>query len=563
MLISRLLIIKKIKSNEVDLFLNPKIRNLMPNPFLLKDMEKGVDRLIKNILSKDITGIFGDYDVDGATATALLGNYFSEINHHFEILIPDRKIDGYGPSEETFNKLIKRKSKLIITVDCGTVSFAAINYASQKNVSVIVLDHHQSETSLPDAHAVVNPNRIDDKSKLNYLCAAGVTIMFLTALNSKLKKLNWFNDNNINEPNLLNYLDLVCLGTICDVVPLIGLNRAFVKQGLKIISNKKNIGIKSLYDIIDLPGVPNVHQIGYMIGPRINAGGRVGKSSHGSDLLMTKNISTAHKLATDLQMFNEERKFIENKLIDKIDSEAKKNLGDPVLVLSGYNWHEGIIGIVAARIKDKYNRPTFIISLNDNKGKGSARSVFGFDIGASIISAVHSSILSKGGGHKMAGGFSIDKNKIDEFKIFLIKKFKNSNAFKNTNNYMYIDSVLSSSAINEDFYSQINLLSPFGSGNSEPKFLLEKVKVLHAYTVGKKHLKITFLGNNRKTFKGMAFNVIGTNMEGYLSKSYKKNMNIVGKLSLNEWRGKRNIEFIIDDISVINTQRDMVPSSIG
>ena len=562
-IIARLLIIRNIKSEDVALFLNPTIKNLMPNPYLLNDMEKAVKKTTKIIMENEAIGIFGDYDVDGATATALLGNYFRQINHKAHIFIPDRKKDGYGPSVNTFKKLVDKKVKLIITVDCGTVSFDAINYANNQNVDVIVLDHHQSEIKLPNATAIVNPNRIDDKSNLNYLCAAGVTMMFLTALNKNLRLNDLFKNKKSLEPNLLNFLELVCLGTVCDVVPLVGLNRAFVKQGLKVIKNKRNIGIKSLYDIMNIQNTPNTYQVGYLIGPQINAGGRVGKSSHGSDLLMADDAVKAFKIASDLKKSNEERKLIERNLIEEVDVVAKKNINDPILLLSGNNWHEGIIGIIASRIKDKYNKPTLIISLDSTLCKGSARSVIGFDIGASIISAVHLSILKSGGGHKMAGGFTIDKNKIKEFKNFLISNFKKSLAYKNIKNDIYIDSSISTSALNLEFFNKINELSPFGSGNAEPRFLLEDIKVVHSYKIGDKHIKVTFVGKNRQSFKAIAFNAIGTNLEGYLSVNYKKNMNIIGKLSLNEWQGKRNIEFIIDDISVIKSIKEKVPSSIG
>ena len=287
---SKLLSIRNIKKEDINSFLNPSIKNFLPNPNILMDMEKTTLRTVKIISKKEKVGIFGDYDVDGASSTALLGNYFSQINLDFEIYIPDRKKEGYGPSIKSFQELIDKKVNVIFTVDCGTLSFDAVNYANKKNIDVIVLDHHQSQIDLPKAYSIVNPNRFDDKSSLHYLCAAGVSFMFLVSLNRELRSINWFKENNINEPNLINSLDLVSLGTVCDVVPLKGLNRALVKQGLKIIRSKKNLGLKTLLDICKIESSPSIYHLGYIIGPRINAGGRVGKCSHGANLLLNKQV---------------------------------------------------------------------------------------------------------------------------------------------------------------------------------------------------------------------------------------------------------------------------------
>ena len=352
---SKLLSIREIKNNEVNSFLNPSIKNFLPNPYNLIDMEKSTLRTTQAIKQKEKIGIFGDYDVDGATSTALLGNYFTELNLEFETYIPDRKKNGYGPSIESFKELISKDIKLIFTVDCGTLSFDAINYAMENKVDVIVLDHHQSEVKLPNAFSIVNPNRLDDKSNLQYLCAAGVSFMFLVSLNRELRSNNWFNKNNIKEPNLINFLDLVSLGTVCDVVPLIGLNRAMVKQGLKVLNSKKNLGLKTLLDICKIDVKPSIYHLGYLLGPRINAGGRVGKCSHGANLLLNKDPKSTFKLASELDQYNKERQMLEKDLLQKILNETKDYSDDPVLILSGKNWHEGVIGIVAARLKDKFN----------------------------------------------------------------------------------------------------------------------------------------------------------------------------------------------------------------
>jgi single-stranded-DNA-specific exonuclease len=560
---SKLLSIRNIKKEDIKSFLNPSIKNFLPNPNSLIDMEKATKRTINVINKKEKIGIFGDYDVDGATSTALLGKYFTQLKMSYEIYIPDRKKEGYGPSVKSFDELINKGVKIIFTVDCGTLSFEAINYAKKKNIDVIVLDHHQSEINLPEAFSVVNPNRLDDNSDLQYLCAAGVTFMFLVSLNRKLRLDNWFKSNNIIEPYLIDYLDLVSLGTVCDVVPLVGLNRAIVKQGLKILKIKKNLGLKTLLDICKIETNPSIYHLGYMLGPRINAGGRVGKCSHGANLLLNTDPREAFKLASELDQFNKERQMLEKDLLQKILNVTKDYSNDPVIVLSGNNWHEGVIGIVAARLKDKFNKPVIIISIEGKIGKASARSIIGFDIGSIIIAATQEKILIKGGGHKMAGGFSIDVENIEKFKNFIFRKFKNINEDLSSEKPLFFDSVISSTAINLDFYNKINALAPFGSGNPEPKFIIENLKTVNGKIVGEKHIKSILVGADGTSIKTIAFNAIDNGLGAYLLKNNNKLFNIAGKLSLNEWKGQSNVEFIIDDISVNKTFKNKVPSSIG
>ena len=502
---SRLLSIRKIKKEEINSFLNPSIKNFLPNPNILEDMEKSTLRTYEAIINEEKIGIFGDYDVDGASSTALLGNYFSELNLNYEIYIPDRKKEGYGPTNNSFKYFLDKNIKIIFTVDCGTLSFEAIDFAKKNKIDVIVIDHHQSEIKLPSAFSVVNPNRFDDKSNLQYLCAAGVSFMFLVSLNKQLRLKNWFKEKNVIEPDLLNYLDLVSLGTVCDVVPLVGLNRAIVKQGLKVIKSKKNLGIKTLLDICNIESNPSVYHLGYILGPRINAGGRVGKCSHGANLLLDKDPKKTFKIASELDQYNKERQMLEKDLLQKVLIKAKESLSDPVLILSGTNWHEGVIGIVASRLKDKFNRPVIIISKDGDKGKASARSIVGFDIGSVIISATQEKILLKGGGHKMAGGFSIKVENIEKFKNFIFRKFKNINLDLKSEKPLLLDSIISASAVNLDFYNKIALLQPFGSGNPEPKFMIENLSTVNVKVVGEKHIKSVLIGKDGSTIKSIAF----------------------------------------------------------
>jgi len=549
-IIAKLIAIRKKNINDINFYLNPSIKNQLPNPFKLKDMNKAVTRTYESIIKKDILGIFGDYDVDGATSTALLSRYFLSINQKFTTYIPDRKKEGYGPNTKAFDILISRGSKIIFTVDCGTLSFDPVKSAQTKNVDVIVLDHHQSDIKIPNACAVVNPNRHDDSSNLNYLCAAGVCFMFLVALNKKLRENDWFSKEKIPEPNILNFLDLVSLGTVCDVVPLIDLNRAIVKQGLKVIKNRSNLGLKTLYDHCKMKAQPTTYDLGYQIGPRINAGGRVGKSTHGAELLTSNDPQRVYQIVLDLDKYNTERKSIEHLLSDEINELAKNFINDPVLVLSGKNWHEGILGIIASRIKEKYNKPTVLISLDNENGKGSARSIFGFDIGSQIINAVQKKILKKGGGHKMAGGFLIDEENINIFRSFLIKNFNKSHIATLKNANVYLDSAIAPSALNEKFYEDVYSLSPFGPGNSEPRFVVENLKLISSYYVGGKHIKSILIGKDGSIIKGFAWDVVNSPLEPFLNAKYKKLFHIAGRMKKNEWKGKMDIEFIIDDISL-------------
>jgi len=550
-IVAKLLSIRKIKKEDVKFFLEPTIKNILPNPYVLKDMDKAIVRTEKAILNTEKIGIFGDYDVDGATSTAILGKYFELLNIPFEIYIPDRKNEGFGPNEKAFLNFIDLGVNLIFTVDCGTLSYGPMDFAKKRNIDVIILDHHQSETKLPSAHSIVNPNRFDDRSDLNYLCAAGVCFMFLIALNKKLRDRNWFPDNSINEPELLDILDLVSLGTICDVVPLVGLNRAIVHQGLKIIKKKKNLGLKTLIEVSNIESKITSYHLGYVLGPRINAGGRVGKSTHGANLLLNKNPKDTFKLALDLNTFNKERQILESELLKKILNTKYENSSDPVIILHGENWHEGVIGIIAARIKEKFNKPAIIISVNKGIGKGSGRSIHGFDLGSTVIGAVQSGILTKGGGHKMAAGFTININKINEFKEFVFKKFKSININLEEKKNYYFDAEIAPSAINIEFFEKVNLLAPFGSGNPEPRFVIRDVKLVNSKIVGEKHIKNVLVGSDSSTLKTISFNTVETELGSYLLKKNIKPFDIVGKLSLNEWRGERNVEFIIDDISVI------------
>jgi single-stranded-DNA-specific exonuclease len=340
------------------------------------------------------------------------------------------------------------------------------------------------------------------------------------------------------------------LGTVCDVVPLIGLNRAIVRQGLKILKKKNNLGLKTLIELNNIENNITAYHLGYVLGPRINAGGRVGRSSDGAKLLLNSNAQETFKIASDLNKYNKERQVLEAELLKKILNTSYQYNSDPVIILYGENWHEGIIGIIAARLKEKFNKPVIVISVNSGLGKGSSRSIHGFDIGSSIIAAVQNGLLVKGGGHKMAAGFTIDMVNFADFKQFILGKFKSVNMNLSGKKNYYFDTEIAPSAVNISFYEKINLLSPFGSGNLEPRFLIKNVKVINSKIVAEKHIKSVLIGSDSSIIKTISFNSVETELSSYLLKKNIKSFNIVGKLSLNEWRGQKNVEFIIDDISV-------------
>ena len=550
-IVSRLLAIRNISVKEYEAFLNPKIKNSMPNPFSLKSMDKAVDILVKNIKLKNKICIFGDYDVDGASSTAILAKYLQHLACDFSIFIPDRIKDGYGPSIDTFNKIIEKKTNLIIAVDCGTTSFDPIKLAKSKGLDVIVIDHHQSVEKLPNADAIVNPNRFDELSDLKYLCAAGVSFLFLVALTSNLRNISFFKSRNIKEPNLLSFLDLVALGTVCDVVPLRGLNRSFVFQGLKVIANRNNLGIKTLADLAKINSKVETYHIGYILGPKINAGGRIGKSDLGANLLLTDDPEVAYDLSSELSLLNERRKNIEGIILDEAINEAKKKDNLPLIIIKSKSWHEGIIGIIASRIKEQFNKPTFVINIEGEFGKGSARSIPGFDIGSAIIHIKQLGIIEKGGGHKMAGGFSINITNIKKFEKEMIKLYKKSGCSSSKEKDLFIDSIISDFALNEEFFNEVRQLAPFGSGNREPRFIIKNIKILKSTKLKDVHIKAFCKTENNHSLNVISFNSVENEIGSYLLNSRNKSFNLAGRLSLNEWNGKRTVEFILDDLAIV------------
>ncbi|MFY9589905.1 single-stranded-DNA-specific exonuclease RecJ [Rickettsia endosymbiont of Halotydeus destructor] len=532
-------------------FLSPKIKNLLPDPFHLLDMQKAVNRVITAILNKQKICIFADYDVDGATSAALLKNVFRDLRQSCDIYVPDRIAEGYGPTPQAMQKIKDNGTKLLITVDCGAMAHEALKYAREVGLDVIVIDHHISTDILPEAIAIVNPNRIDEKSEYKYLAAVGVSFLFTTALLSELKKQNYFIDNPI--PNLMKYLDLVALGTVCDVMKLIQLNRAFVAAGLKIMTKRQNIGIKTLYDTAGLNEVPRCYHLGFILGPRINAGGRVGRSSLGATLLSTECAIEANSLAIELEKHNNERKVIELIMIEEATNIALTQENNSLLFIAKEGWHPGVIGIVAGRLKDKFNKPVAIIALNDGIGKASCRSIANIDFGATIINAKNKDLLIAGGGHAMAAGFSVKAEKLQELQEFLNECIKSDISKLGDHTQAEYDCVLTSSSVNMSLMEELSNLEPFGNGNPEPIFKFDNLFIIKADIVGGKHIRCllapTFQVVGRKALQAITFNAVATPLEEAIFNARgKKHISVIGSLKTNNWQDNYTVQLHIKDI---------------
>ena len=542
---------RNIKKEDFNDFLDPKVNNLMIDPTELVDMDIAIKEITLAMIDNKKIGIIGDYDVDGTTSSSLLKNFFDHYNVISDVYIPDRLKDGYGPNIFAFDQFIEKGIDTVITVDCGSASIKPLDYAKKNGIKVIIIDHHKVDNILPDCFAHINPTRKDDKSNLNHLAAVGLTFLFIVALRRSLRDVKEF--NNINEPNLKKYLDIVALGTICDVVQLKSLNRAFVKEGLKIINNTDKLGIKSLCSVAGIKNI-DVYELGYILGPRINAAGRTGSPELGFRLLTSDNIDETNAIADKLNELNKQRQNIERKVLDqsleKIENYMKENgLNDypSSIFVSNDNWHLGVLGIVASRLKDKFHRPSFVISANEDLCTASARSLPGIDIGKIILDGVNQGILLSGGGHAMAGGFSLHKNKIEEFNKFCDYKILELDKDILTKKTQKYDDILDDVEIDRNFYEFINKASPYGQGNPEPRFIVPNAEIEFCKVVGKGHLKLKISGNNFKNLDGIAFNVIGTPLGNLITNHSGSLIHFIGVIRKNDWQDFKGIQLQIFD----------------
>ena len=554
-IISPYLSFKGINLDQFDNFFSPKLKNLLPEPFLFKDLEKGVKRLADEVENFRPIGIFGDYDVDGATSAAMISSYLEYCGLKTFIHIPDRFLEGYGPNEKALKGLYQKGAELIITVDCGISSFEPLKAMSSVNIDLIVIDHHNPDTTLPPAYAIINPKRIDTHKGYEDLCAAGVTFIFLIGLNRELRQRGFF--KNKIEPDLFSFLDLVALGTVCDVVPLIGINRAFVKQGLSIMKKRENPGIKALCDISKINDAPNTQALGFSLGPRINAGGRIGNSELGVHLLKEKDDIKSIEIATKLDDLNKKRRFITSELESSVVGQIEKIISNnndiipSAIVVYGHDYHEGVIGIVAGRMKETYNRPVCIIAIDKSGiGKGSGRSVFGIPLGDIVIDAVKAKILSSGGGHDMAAGFSIKENNIDDFNTFLITKI-DQYMKQGIPSVSYIAaSVITVAGCTLELADWINNLGPWGIGIEEPKFIISNAKIssLRKFGSNNEHVSFYISDSSSKKLKVKKFNILNSKLNLVFNNFININFNFLGRLNIDTWNNSKSIELMLDDI---------------
>lgn len=537
-------------------YLSPSIKQLMPDPNVLIDMDKAVERIVKAARAGEKIAIFGDYDVDGATSTSLLVNYFKSINIKVIYYIPDRLSEGYGPNSEALLQLQSRDVSLVITVDCGTLSYEPLEAASDAGLDVIVIDHHKAETHLPKAVAVVNPNRLDDESEgLEQLAAVGVSFLLAVAVNRALRECGWY-DRGIKEPDLRAALDLVALGTICDVVPLTGLNRAFVRSGLQVMAKRNNIGLSALSDIGRLTKAPDVYALGFVLGPRVNAGGRVGESNLGTELLTTDDPAKAAMIAEELDQYNIDRKEIESLVQAEafaILEKAYGTSGGPktLVFVAGEGWHPGVIGIVASRLKEKYDLPTIVIGINDGEAKGSGRSISGVDLGAAIIEAKHNGLLVSGGGHAMAAGLTASADNLEVLEAFLTYHMSKAVVEAHKSKQFMLDGVVSIGGANVALLEALQDIGPFGAGNANPRFAIADVTVVKADRVGADHVRAIIKSRDGASMKLMSFRQADEPMGQMLLKGLGQRFHVAGRLKIDDWSGVAKVEMTLEDLAPV------------
>lgn len=547
--VAGILCARHVPFTEIENFIDPKIQKLMPDPYVIKDMQKGCERFVQAIINNENIGIIGDYDVDGATSVSELYRFLHAVGRDAVIHIPSRE-EGYGPSSLAFAKFKEKQVKLVITIDCGTTAFDVLNKVAEDGFDVIVIDHHEAEVVLPKVFAVINPKRLDEDNGIDYLpymSAVGVGFMFLVAVNRQLRQEGFYQAKE--EPKLMDFLDLVALGTVCDVVPLLGLNRAYVKQGLKVMRAMHNVGLRRLFKKINLESAVTSYHLGFAIGPRINACGRIGDATLGYKLLCCDNDLEADELAEKFNQFNTDRKEIENyvllQAIEQLEGKAQKY---PIAFVYGTDWHQGVIGIVAGKLKERYHVPSFVMSIESDEVKGSARSIEGIDLGALIIAAKEKGVIKHGGGHVMAAGFSLDKEQIDDFYEFVGQYVVEHMGNEKMIPTLKIDLVVSLSAVTESFAEQLSLLEPYGAQNSEPLIMLTNVRIGSSQIVGSGHVRCTLTSPNGGYLQAIAFRCADNSLGQTLLDHRGDLYDVVGDVKIDEWQGRKKVQFLITDM---------------
>jgi len=546
--LAQLMVARGVALDEAENYLNPTLKNSLPDPLHLLDMDKAVARLSMAVKNNETIAIWGDYDVDGATSSALLLRYFRSLDINPLVYIPDRLKEGYGLNSAGLLSLRAQGATLAVSVDCGTLSFEPIEAAVDAGMDVIVIDHHLGEAKRPKAHAIVNPNRLDENSPHRHLAAVGVAFLLLVALNKCLRESGFFADKK--EPDLRQWLDIVALGTICDVVPLVGVNRALVTQGLKVMAGRGNIGMRAVMDVAGLDERPGVYHAGFVLGPRINAGGRVGKSDLGVRLLATESLEEAVILARDMNQYNAERKAIESLIQEEADALAERmDVNLPILVVAGDGWHPGVIGIVAGRLKERFRKPVAVIGVEGGIGKASARSVSGMDLGAAVIAAREEGLLLAGGGHAMAAGFTVEHHKIEALNEFLCKRLSAHAHHLAREHRLSIDLALSIGSATPETVMEIEKMGPFGQGNFSVRVMLQSVVNLRPERVGENHVKTLFTHRTSPMkLSAIAFRCAENAMGQAILNSRGREIDVAGQLRLQEWQGRPQMSFMIEDV---------------
>jgi len=553
-MLARVLAGRDVGIDEVEDFLDPTIRKLMPDPHTVTQMEAAAKRIADAAVRNEKVAIFGDYDVDGATSAALLAWHLRHCGLDPLIHIPDRIFEGYGPNVEAVRALSAKGATLLVTVDCGTTSLEPLAEARKLGMSVVVIDHHQTADELPEVDALVNPNRADDLSGLGYLAAVGLVLITLVAVNRELRARGFWTSER-PEPDLMGMLHHVALGTVADVAPLTGLNRAFVAKGLIAMRRRDHVGHTALMDVSRLNGPPEAWHLGFMLGPRINAGGRIGRADLGVRLLLEGDISEAARIAAELDRLNGERRLIEQAAEAQAEAEALASLGledkGAVIVTAAEGWHPGVVGLVASRLKEKFARPAFAIALEPGGiGTGSGRSISGVDLGKAVRQAVKDKLLMKGGGHAMAAGVTLRKEKLAEFRAFMESTLAADVASSRHENELFIDGAVSARGVTTEFAATLNRAGPFGAGNPEPVIALPSHQLVYADEVGQAHLRLRFKSGDGAIVNGIAFRSIGQKLGNALLQNRGQPLHVAGSLAVDRWQGSERVQMRVIDVAV-------------
>jgi single-stranded-DNA-specific exonuclease len=554
-ILGRVMAARGVAVEEVENYLNPTLRGLMPKPSSLMDMEKGAGRLAQAIISREKIGIISDYDVDGVSSAALLLRFLRAVGHDALVYLPDRLTEGYGPSEKAVTSLKEQGAELLLTLDCGVLSHDPLAHAAELGFTTIIVDHHQAGVDLPQAFAVINPNRQDDISGQGHLCACGVVMILIATTNKHLREMGHY--QTTQEPNMLQWLDLVALATICDVVPLKGLNRAYVTQGLKVMARRDNLGIAALCDVGGVKRKPDTYSLGFILGPRINAAGRVGHADEALALLTTQDKGDASALAHHLNEMNRHRQAVELRVVDEAIAQAEAAMGQAkkpaVLVVAAESWHPGVVGLAASRLKDRYGVPSLVLAINkaQQTATGSGRSIIGVDIGKAIRESLDGGHIVKGGGHAMAAGLTLKIENLGAFRQFMEGSLT-AQVNANRETALLVDGALTANGATLDLIELLEQAGPYGAANPSPMFVFPAHKVVYADRVGNDHIRCTLVGSDGTKLKAIAFRALGTELGELLLSERSHPIHIAGRLVADEWGAKRVPSLQIEDAAAMN-----------